>query len=360
MATRLIFGDNEAQKLLIDNQRRGRQLTYAIKDLFSKNIIAQGAVSSFSSFDTPVLNTSSGTVYEVSIRHQGDTFPTYNYTALPSASNAYYWVHKGDNLVTTPTQSSFPALYPVLNQRSISVINDMTDEDPNGTVMTPVTGLAIGGYVTTSSSPWRSRDYLPSISGYIQQKFDKASISGDFAYTNQTYSLTIPTNSIKEGYNLSIDLYRYNWNNTLITPPVNVNLVVAQSDLTNDTTLKIINNQGSFNFNGKYTIKFISAISGIINNSNIVIKHNNLPFTTGDIISIDQGDNASTDLYFMDRAGSLSVSYRDDTVIYVGQTNSSDTSWTGVLDLNNPVELMKNYDDNIKIMPYYISNFWNN
>lgn len=352
LATKLVFGDNEAQKLLIENQRRGRSLKYSITDLISNTSLVNGSVSSFSSFDTPVLNSASGTVYSVSISHQGDSFPTYSYSALPSASSTYVWVHKGDNLVTTPRQTSFPPVYPLLGPEYISVINDTSDEDPNGTVMTPVFGLAVGGYVTEVGSSWFSRNYKPLISGIIQKSFDKPIMSGDFTYQNNEAHLTIPNNSIETGYNIKLQLYRSSFGSTLITPPYYIDLEVDASNLTGDTILNIPLSAGTQNFNGKYLIDLSSRVTGYIpENNSLVIKHNGLPLSTGYVVSIDQNNHTSTSLYLLDKAGSLTVTSGDNSTLYITNNNASDSGWMNSLNWNSPVTLMQNFDDNIKIMP---------
>lgn len=351
LATKLVFGDNEAQKLLIENQRRGRSLKYSITDLLTQNTLSNGSVSSFSSFDTPVLNSASGTVYAVSISHQGDTFPSYSYSALPSASSTYIWVHKGDNLVTVPTQTSFPPIYPLLEPKTISVINNTDDSDPNGTVMDPVFGLAAGGYVTELGSPWSSRSYKPMISGIIQKSMEKPQISGDFSYQNQVFNLTVPQNSIELGYLLSIELYRSNFG-SLVTPPYRMNLDIGLDNLNGTSIVTFPLNSGSQQFTGKYLINMFSKATGYVaENNSLIVRHNGLSLTTGDIVSIDQNNHTSTSLYLLDKAGSLSVTSGDNSTLYITNSNLNDTQWVNTIDWNSPVQLLQNFDDNIKIMP---------
>ena len=355
LATKLTFGSSEAQKLLIANQRPNRPMNYYIKNMFTNDIIKQGSIASFSSFDTPVLETSSGTVYGVYLNHPGDLFPTYNYQALPSASSSYFWVHKGANLAAEPTETSFPALYPWLSSDSISVVNDMEDADPNGLVMIPVSGAALGGYVSSFGSVWSSKTYLPKISGIIQRPIEKASFSGDFSYINQFATLTIPMNSVQVGYNLSVDLYKYNNQGILSTSATKVNLSINSSHLIDPVTLRIPSDLGQFPANGRFNLSFSNIVSGYLPETNtLILKHNGLSFVSGDMVDLDQNNYTSTSLYFLDHDGSLSITSFDN--LTVGITNSSsNTGWIDSINWNHPVAIMKNFDDNIKIMPYNIS-----
>ena len=212
LATRLAFGETEIQKLLIDNERTGRSLKYRLTDMRENLIIQSGSVSAGQSFNTINLITTTGTVYKIEIEHEADIFPTFDVQSLPYSHNEYVWVHKGDNLSTIPDEYSFPPLVPV-GFDSISVVNDLEDSDPNGVVMDPIYGIALGGYIPTDAgigvqipyshtgSPpveWSTENYLPRISGIIQKTLTKNSIeniTANYIFDFQTREGKITVNS---------------------------------------------------------------------------------------------------------------------------------------------------------------------
>ena len=62
---------------------------------------------------------------------KSDDFPTFNHNELRGDINEYIWTHKGDILTTIPTQNTFPPIV-TAGFDSISVVNSLTDSDPNG------------------------------------------------------------------------------------------------------------------------------------------------------------------------------------------------------------------------------------
>lgn len=285
---RLAFGNTETQKNLIENQR-SKTLNYFIKDLISGVIISEGTTSPGNPFLTPILNRNSGTVYQIKIWNDSDIFPTYNHQAIPYSENDYIWIHKGDLFNTLPTQKTFP---PVVTYGfdSISVINDLEDLDPNGIVMDPVYGIAIGGYIPTDDGiglqipyshtgvlnnalPWSVFNYKPIISGIMQK------------------SLTI------------------------------TGTLVQKAD----------------------TAK-----------NELVIKNNNINYSINDIWCIDKNNYNSTALYFLDHPGEIFVSSGNGSLIYLQNSDSATgwLSVFSSGDTVFPYQNIEN--DNIKIMPYNI------
>ena len=108
-----------------------------------------------------------------------------------------------------PTQNTFPPLN-IVGFDSISVINSLTDGDPNGVVMTPLIGIAVGGYVPTSagigeaipyshsgngvvSGLYSMETFLPKLSGIIQKDLLKPTTTGlrsDYTYSDTTLKIS--------------------------------------------------------------------------------------------------------------------------------------------------------------------------
>jgi hypothetical protein len=364
LATRLAFGDTEIQRLLPDNERTGRTLNYVLTDIINNTgYLQSGNVSAGSSFDTQILTSNSGLVYKISITHRGDDFPTYDYGALPSDSNDYIWVHKGDNLSTTPTQTSFPAIIP-LGFESISVINDLDDADPNGVVMDPVIGIAYGGYIpddagigeqipyNQTGSPairWTTEDFAPRISGIIQKNMNKDSlinVSGNYDYNQSADNTIIIVNpDIEIGDLISIKFYNQQ------------NILKDSRSFTIETE-NIINNNlvyvaelGSFDFVGYANIDFPSLIEEVDTvNNQLIIKHSNIPFSIGDVVGVDK-ENISTELSLLENNGIISIASGTSSLLYLENSNAT-TDWHNGFASGDAVQLYQNINDNIKIMPY--------
>lgn len=370
LATKLAFGDNATQRLIPENERAGT-LKYQLIDLMSNTTIQQGSVSAGSSFDTNILSRLSGTVYKINLVKDSDVFPTYNVNALPGAENSYIWPHKGDNLLTIPTQTTFA---PILTEGfdSISVLNSLTDTDPNGIVMDPIIGIAIGGYIPDDagignlipynwsgnnavSGAWTTENYLPILSGIIQQPLLKKPITDlNISYvTNNTPRIIIPSTNLENNDLVSIKLY-----NTLSfgAPPVlvyNDFVTIDSSNLVGDNCIIPIN-LGPTPFNGIAYINFKSKIQNVDLINNQLVLLNNFNCIVGDPIGIDTNNFISTELNLLQENGFISVSSIDANNIYLGNTNPS-TGWLKSFNSGDFVDVYKNIDDNIKIMPYNTS-----
>lgn len=365
LATKLVFGDNEIQKLLPENERSGKTLKYQVKDILNNTTIQNGSVSSSSSFDTNILTKTSGTVYNVSIEHESDTFPTYNYGALPYSKNEYIWIHKGANLSDIPIQNTFP---PVITAGfdSISVINDLHDSEPNGIVMEPIIGLAIGGYVpddagiginvplNSTGSPsefWSTSDFMPILSGSIQRNLGKNSVSGTanyaFVSTYGQYTVTIKNANVNENDIISLKLYSSS--NQLR----NTKQMIVQSDnIESDGDFVYFEDLGSLSFNGYAIIDFGFLVEDIdFDNNMISIRHSGLSLPSGHSVCVDKNSYVSTELGLLSNPGVVSVASGDSEFLYITSTSSS-KDWQQGFASGDFVSLYENIDDNIKIMPY--------
>ena len=367
LATRLALGETEVQRLLTDNQRNG-SLKYLLEDLVGNSGIQSGTVGAGNSFDTETLTTLSGTVYKLTIEHEAGDFPTFNHNELRGDINEYIWPHKGDILTTIPTQSTFPPII-TAGFDSISVVNSLTDSDPNGQVMAPVIGIALGGYIpddagigdavpynysgtVSNSGAWSTEDFMPKLSGIIQEALVKPSITGiDASYSSVTDVVTIETTGAPEGSVIGITLRASNGNllenKNLIVEAANIdgnNLVYTNTDLSNSNLSNLSAN-----------IQFRNMIERVdTDNNRLVVRHNNLSLQSGDSVSLDKNSSTSVELNLLadSNPGVITVtSGVTDNLAYIVSSNSS-TTWRNGFASGDFVDIQKNIDDNIKIMPY--------
>jgi len=284
--------------------------------------------------------------------------------SLPYSHNEYVWVHKGDNLSTIPNQNSFPPVIPV-GFDSISVINDLDDSDPNGVVMDPVYGIALGGYIPadagigvqvpyshTGSPPvaWSTEIYLTRTSGIIQKAFTKdpiKNITASYSYSFQTQQGQIIINS--QDYleaNDYIFVEFFDNNETLR----------FSSGLQIDEPIDLVFNNinlGTLSFSGKATISFGLEINDIDEISNqVVLSHNNLTYLTGTLVGLDKDSSTSTELELLENPGEIYIASGTSELMYIANTNTSDTTWHNIFSSGDLISLYENIDDNIKIMPY--------
>ena len=378
LATRLAYGQTETQRLLPQNSRSA-SLAYKIHDLMSGVVLQQGSVGAGSSFDTDTLTRDSGTVYKITISKDSDTFPTYNSNATPEASNEYIFLHKGDNLSTVPTQTTYPPVLTV-GFDEISVTNSLTDLDPNGVVMDPIVGIAIGGYVPTDdgigasipyshsgdgfvSGVYSSADFLPKISGIIQKNLTKASLTGlASSYTESNNNLTISDVNPSVGDIVRLSFVHQpnygspiSYSDTITVASENID----GNSLTLTTTSPITDN----NLNGTSSVDFLALIHEINLDDNEMIISGSLTYSsdgigfqqsiisTGDSIGVDINNFVSTELNLLKENGFVSVVSGEGDLLYLGNTNVA-TGWLTGFGEGDSVKLAQNIDDNIKIMPY--------
>jgi hypothetical protein len=369
LATKLAFGDNATQRLIPENERYG-SLRYELLDLMSNSILQQGSVGAGSSFDTNILSRASGTIYKINIIKDSDTFPTYNVNALPGAENSYIWPHKGDNLLTVPTNTTFA---PILTDgfNSISVINSLTDQDPNGIVMEPLMGLAIGGYIPDDagigdsipynwsgnnavSGAWTTEDYLPSISGIIQQPLLKNSIVGrnaSYTITNGSGSIVMSNTNISANDTMGLKLYTTS--NGITTLIYNSFVGVSIDNIVGNNFVFPIN-LGPSPLNCTAHIDFKAVIENVDLVNNQLILRDNFTYSIGDSIGVDLNNFVSSELNLLEENGYVTVTTSNNNRVYLSNTNPS-TGWLKHFSSGNLVSVYKNIDDNIKIMPYNIS-----
>jgi len=366
LATRLAYGDTESQRLIQGNSRSA-SLGYDIIDMMSGVSIQNGTVGAGSSFDTRTLSRESGTVYKLTISKDSDVFPTYDPLATPESSNDYVWIHKGDNLTTVPTQNTFPPLN-IVGFDSVSVINSLTDGDPNGVVMTPLIGIAVGGYVPTSagigeaipyshsgngvvSGLYSMETFLPKISGIIQKDLLKPTTTGlrsDYTYSDTTLKISGVNPSV--GDMIKVEFYT---NPAFGNPELQYSdtITVAANNIDGDY-LSIVTNLGGSNIsNGKSTVDFRSIIQDVDLTNNELLVSGNFTYTVGDSIGVDKDRFTSTDLNLLEHNGYVSVASGDGNLVYLGNT-AAGTGWLEGFNKNDYVKVYENIDDNIKIMPY--------
>jgi hypothetical protein len=369
LATKLAFGDNATQRLIPENERNGT-LRYQLLDLMSNTILQQGTVGAGSSFDTNILSRASGTVYKINIIKDSDVFPTYNVNALPGAENSYIWPHKGDNLLTVPASTTFA---PILTDgfNSISVINSLSDQDPNGVVMEPIIGLAIGGYIPDDagignsipynwsgnnvvSGAWTTENYLPRITGIIQQPLLKLPIvSGNALYnlTTGSGSIIINNTNIEVNDIVSIKFFVPTYNGVTLAYTGLIN--VSSNNIVNNNFIVPVN-LGQNAYNGIIYVDFKSKIEGVDLDNNQLILLDNFQHNIGDSIGVDINNFISTELNLLEENGFVSIVSTNDNKIYLSNTNPS-TGWLKHFHSGDLVNVYKNIDDNIKIMPYNTS-----
>ena len=371
LATRLSLGQSEVQRLLTNNQRTG-SLKYILEDLVGNSGIQSGTVSAGSSFDTDTLSTTSGTVYKISIEHEADEFPTFSHDKLPGDKNEYLWAHKGDILTTIPTQNTFSPII-TAGFESISVVNSLTDLEPNGQVMAPVIGIAIGGYIPDRNDPgigqripynhsgtasisgaWSTEDFPPMLSGIIQKSLIKTSITGiDASYSTLTDVVTIQTTGAPAGSTIGITLKSSNGNlletKNLLVEAANINgsnLVYTNADLSTSNLSNL-----------SADIKFKSMIERVdTDNNRLVVRHNGLTVQSGDMISLDRSNYHSVELNLLKNsphhAKIGATSGVTNNLMYIINSGDSTTFWRDGFSSGDFVDVHQNIDDNIKIMPY--------
>lgn len=361
---RLSFGDNESQRNLPENQR-SKNIQYIIEDLISNQKIAQGYVSAQSAFATPFLFSNSGTVYKLKVWNESDIFPTYDFKAIPYSENEYLWIHKADLLNTIPTQKSFP---PVITAGfdKISVVNDLSDNDPNGFVMDPVIGLAVGGYVPSedgigisipyshtgvinNSRSWSTQDYFPIISGIIQKNLCKKSeqkISTAYTFINNTGIITLNNITAADG-----DVVSITFTDTGGTIRYQNKLILNSTNIENQKLVIKTSLIGTNFFNGFSSVVFGSIVENIdLVNNQIVIKNSNIQYDVNDNLCIDKNNTVSTELGPLSHPGQIFVISGDSSMIYLSNTNTN-TGWLRGFGSDDFVTVYQNINDNIKIMP---------
>lgn len=371
LATRLAVGETEVQRLLQEHQRQG-SLDYSLVDMLSNTGVQNGSVGAGSSFDTATLSLASGTVYKIVIEKESDEFPTYQYNATPEDKNEYIWPHKGGILTELPTQNTFP---PVITAGfdSLSVVNSLTDSDPNGQVMEPVIGLAVGGYIpddagigqaipynfsgtSSVSGAWSVENFMPRLSGVIQQPLlTQTSISGASAIYNAVTDLvTISTTAVSVGSTILIKLKGSQGN--LLESKF---LSVATENINSSNQLQYVNadlaNQNINNM--KADIDFKNMIEEVDDvNNRLVVRHNNLSVESGDIVSLDKDNYNSIEINLLKASpngGLIAVtSGVTNEFMYIVNTGLPEsTGWREGFASGDFVDVYKNIDDNIKIMP---------
>jgi len=368
LGTRLAFGDTETQRLIGENQRSA-SLKYLIEDIFTQAEIQKGTVAAGSSFDTTTLISTSGTVYRLNILNEQGTFPTYDSSQLPGSENDYIWIHKASDIIAIPTQSTFSPIYPGVFE-PISAINSNSDSI-NGVTIDPIYGIAIGGYVPSKagigeqepynivgSSDWSSEDYLPSITGIIQENL----LADNIQKINATYTasfdsadiLRIQNAPLTIGDSISLEFYTLTNNgqtqtrNTIYTD----NISITSSNFNGtDFTLEV--DLGFSNINGYADIVFKGVIESIDTIENTIALKQNFNCSIGDSIGLDLNPFLSTELNLLEDNGYVTVEMIANNKIYLSGVNT--TAWLNGFNQGDLVDVRKNINDNIKIMPYNIS-----
>ena len=365
LATRLAYGETESQRLLQGNQRSS-SLSYEVIDVLSGIVIQDGSVGAGSSFDTNILSRESGTVYKLTISKSSDLFPTYDDKATPESQNEYVWTHKGGNLTSVPTQSTFPPLTTV-GFSGIEVTNSLTDSAPNGVVMEPLIGIAVGGYIPTNagigdsipyshtgnnvvSGSYSMANFLPKITGIIQKSLLKDNLSATPAdYTAGNTTLKISGVNPIVGDIVKVEFY----NNPNFGNPVlqYSDTITVEADNIDNEYLSITTSLGTSNIVGTADVNFSVAIHKVDITQNELVLSGNLNINVGDSIGVDKNRFISTELNLLEENGYVTMVSGNNNLIFLGNTNS-DTGWLSGFTANDAVSVYENIDDNIKIMPY--------
>ena len=391
--TRLSFGNSELERSNPINWRNG-SANYVLKNVFRDNIVLQDTVSVSTSnqqsipLNASVLASSAngfGSVFGLTINSPGDTFPTYNYRAKPTAQPAdYFWIHKATTTqFDIPTQNSLPPVVPCL-PKSINIISGILI-NYNGSSPSEygIDGLAYGGYVPHSicfnnqcppgytNSPylltadgvqWSARNYLPKISGVILQSLaDKEllSFTGSYDPYATPFRLLKITNteSLSIGQNVKFDIYIKNpSNNTLsLIETFTTGLLSTNFDSNND--LVFTKDYGFISPNLEIKGSLAHRLTSIDSSDHrLYIQHSNLHnvLKVSDNISINYGSVSST-LNTLSYPGSLIVTEINTTGLTAQVYGPNPTGIYGNFNIGNHLIINKIIEDNIKIMPSSVS-----
>jgi hypothetical protein len=385
--TRLSFGNSELERSNPINWRNG-SANYVLSNLFRANTVLQGSVVvSTSNQQSIPLNASTlsssangfGTVFGLSINSPGDTFPTYNREAKPTAQPSnYFWIHKATTtLFDIPTQNSLPPVVPCL-PNTINIISGVLINYDSSSALENygIDGLAYGGYVPHSicfnnqcpagytnspyltylGSQWSARNYLPKISGIIlQPTTDEEVFSLNASYnTSPTKTLNITnSDSFLADTLLKFQVFNRNpFNNTLsLIDTFITGLLSANFDSSNN--LVFSKDYGFNNFTPIISGTLLNQITSINSSSHtIYIRHNNLNniLQVADNIAINS-DSSSSALNVLSYPGSMVVTEINSTGLIAQVNGPSPTGIYSDFNVGDYLVINKVIEDNIKIMP---------
>lgn len=348
--TRCVYGNSTYERDLSDNYRT-ININYALRNISNGNLISNGTVSSLQAGignGQPIQfnNTlSSGAVFSVKLSNNPDAFPTYNYNSIPYTSNEYFWIHKAGNREVTPTQASFPSVIVTGLQDFLYV--------SSGSAISGFTFRAIGGYIPyvgvtqqipfyklSDNTVWNLIDYSPAITGIVQKLVNKTPITGTYVHSGQNYN-TLSV-SIPQGYYSSQDIAYLSFPDNIIN-----NTGIA---LTNNTsTISIPLSRPGQSLVSGYVIAYSLARVETISHPYITLRHNNIPFATGDHIDINDILNiSSTEFNMYPSNDKLSIVSGNAEYITLSYSGVSGNQYNNI-NISGYYNLYKNYYDQINI-----------
>jgi hypothetical protein len=399
--SRLSYGESASDRSLTANRRSGTA-QYFITNLINNIIIQSGSISvgpelSQQAIGIPgsLMDSSAqnkGAVYELLLRSQGGTFPTYFSSTLPNAiPSNYYWIHRLGFNNTRPEFKDMPPII-ISQPKIINLVSGEIIKEEEG-----IRGFAVGGYIPlaingilpdgvkeenyalNSGSDWSTSSYIPIISGIIIKNLQNNIINSGSAYFINNSKKIIVKNDNELSLNNSILLTTKTQQNVLDSFYINLTqsnfenlpFIPSFSSGTNPFVIDISNFDSNIlskypNFNTNIFIewKFINKVIEKDNNY-IIIKHNNLPIAINDNLVIDKIDSKiSTCLYNLDSPlTQLTIDYINSNEIKIVANGGIDPNLIfNNIENNDFVDIYLQIEDNIKTMPQRINwrteGFW--
>jgi len=311
--TRIVYGESSAEKNLVANRRNGKNVKgkkYSLQNAdhnLDLESISTGPNSNFS-FTSPAL--SSGLVFGLEIKHDSpDKFPTYNKQAIPSLINNYYWIQRAGSENAAVAETTFPPHVPTFEDTFIFTSGDVINQRIN----------FLGGFLP-SPGTWSFSDYLPIISGFIQQPIINKKYFGIYnkQFNQTTVNLVIEDNPFVTGDVLKIKAIS---NSQFNPPPFNFTGVILNNISGNNIIIGGELNPSTAS-QGTVEIEYAAAISSgqyphqVLINPGSQYDHyfvNN----SIDIFSITN-EQLSTQNYFMPNDLRLNIISGDNQYVYAG------------------------------------------
>jgi hypothetical protein len=356
VGSRCSYGNTTEQRDLVENQR-DTSINYRIKNILTNSIYQNSQVGRNQAIAFNHSETN-GTVFSLFLSNNPSTFPTFKYNALRYAENEYFWIHKGGTKNGTITQTSFP---PVI----IAGIKNNTISSLSGVSISGYGGVLVGGYIPFREYPiaipyyqrpdnteWRTQDYPPHITGFIAEEI-KNSLSISVPYTH-------PGNSSSSDQYIYINIGPNNYNlvageaisvsfaNSLIP---SMSLILENANFSS-TFIKIPYNRQTLQpiTDGQAYISFKNVLLNTdTENNQLIIKHRDIPFITGDNVDITQA-SASTRTNIAPYDYNTTIVSGDSSTLYVAFNGPNTINYSGSLAVSGITTINRVYSDMINVV----------
>ena len=390
--TRLSHGNSELERSNPINWRNG-SADYILKNVYRGNTILQNTITVSTAnqqsipINASVLAASAnnyGAVFGLTISSSGDTFPTYNYRAKPTAQPAdYFWIHKATTtLFDIPTQNSLPPVVPCL-PNSINIVSGVLINYNNRSPSDyGLDGLAYGGYVphsicfngqcppeysnfpyflTSEGVQWSARNYLPKISGVIlQSTTDKEffPLNGSYdPHTNPRVLRIINTQSLATGQIVKFNVFNKNVGNNSLSLIETFTTGLLSTDFNSVNDIVFAKDYGFIFPTLEISGSLVNQLTSIDTSTHrLHIKHDNLDnkLNISDNIAINS-DFVSSTLNALSYPGTLTVTYINSTEMIVQANGPEPTGIYAGFNTGDYLKIEKIIEDNIKTMPNNVS-----